>query len=419
MKKTIIILLCMVLLVAAPVMTLAASATGSLTGPGTVRAGDTITVSFNLSGSGIYGVTGTLSYDSSQVTLTKTTQKIASPWAVEFNGNSFVAYDNNLNTPINSSTTVFTATFTVKDLKAGTKLTISCNNVTASDGTADISVGSVSYTVTIAEPLSGNCNLQSLTVGNATISPAFSAGTTSYTASVPYEVSKLELSAVAADSKAKVSISNPSLVANGTTKATVTVTAENGAAKTYTISVTRAQDPNYVPSGENRLSDITVTGFLLSPVFDADVDEYLVWLPYEVENITVSGTPKDGNASVTVSGGSNLVAGEDNVVTLICTAENGDTKEYTVIAKRAVAHGSETISPTENESQQTSPNENSPSEIESDETETDTIQSADTTDDSAKEKQGIAWWWLIVVGMVALAVGSVAGYYGRDYIKKR
>ena len=323
MKKhiSIFILIAMLLVAVFPMTAFAASASASLTGPGTVRAGDTITVSFNLNGSGIYGVSGTLSYDSNQVTLSKTTQKIASPWAVEFNGNSFVAYDNNLDSPINGNKTIFTATFTVKSLAAGTKINISCTGVTASDGSADTGVGTVTYSATIAEPLSTNNDLKSLTVGNATISPAFSAGTTSYTASVPYEVSKLNITATAADGKAKVSVDSPTLTVNGTTKVTVTVTAENGATKTYTISVKRAQDPNYVPSGENNLSDIKIDGFILSPGFSADEDEYVVWLPYEVDSIKVSGSAKDGRASVEVVGGDNLVAGEDNIVKVICTAE--------------------------------------------------------------------------------------------------
>ena len=60
-----------------------------------------------------------------------------------------------------------------------------------------------------------------------------------------------------------------------------------------------------------------------------------MWLPYEVENITVAGTATDSKASVAVEGGSNLVAGEDNAISVICTAESGTKKTYTVIAKRA------------------------------------------------------------------------------------
>lgn len=412
MKKHISIFLLVALLIIAvfPVTAFAASASASLTGPGTVRAGDTITVSFNLNGSGIYGVSGSLSYDSSQVSLTNTTQKIASPWAVEFNGNSFVAYDNNLDSPINGNKTVFTATFTVTSVAAGTKINISCTGVTASDGSADVGVGTVTYSATIAEPLSTNCELKSLTVSNATISPAFSAGTTSYTASVPYEVSKLNVTATAADGKAKVSVDSPTLTVNGTTKVSVTVTAESGATKTYTISVKRAQDPNYVPSGKNDLSDIKIDGFMLSPGFSADEDEYVVWLPYEVDSIKVSGSAADGKATVEVVGGDNLVAGEDNIVKVICIAENGEKKEYTIIAKRAAEHGTDATQPSETDpTDPTDPSETEPGE---------TKPGNAGVDDSDKNC-GIAWWWLVVVGIATLAIGGVGGYYGKDFIEKK
>jgi len=104
-----IFVLCLALML--PISVSAVSASATLTGPRTVRAGDTITLSFNLSGSGIYGASGTLSYDSSQVTLAETSQKIGSPWAVEFNGNNFVAYDNNLSSPVNGNKTLFTVKF--------------------------------------------------------------------------------------------------------------------------------------------------------------------------------------------------------------------------------------------------------------------------------------------------------------------
>lgn len=258
---------------------------------------------------------------------------------VEFNGNNFVAYDNNQTNPINKNTTIFTATFKVKSgLSAGTKLTVSVKDLVTSDGKADTNVGTVSYTTTILPPKSTDNTLKSLTVSNATISPAFSPNVTSYTASVPYEVSKLDLSYKTNDSKATVSVSNPTLTVDGTTKVTITVTSESGSSKIYTITVTRAQDPNYVPSGNNDLSGITVNGFLLSPAFQADQTTYMVWLPYETDSIQVSGTAADKKASVEVVGGSNLVAGADNEVKVICTAENGEKKTYTIIAKRAAAH---------------------------------------------------------------------------------
>lgn len=403
MKKIISILTVLVLCLALmlPVTVSAASASASLTGSGTVRAGDTITLSFNLNGSGIFGASGTLSYDSSQVTLSGTTQKIGSPWAVEFNGNNFVAYDNNLSNPINGNKTLFTVTFKVKSVAAGTNIKISYTGVKASDGSADANVGTVTYSTTIAAPLATDNNLASLTVSNATISPAFSAGTTSYTANVPFEVSKLNVSATAADGKAKVSVNSPNLTPNGTTKVTVTVTAENGAKKTYTISVKRAQDPNYKASDNNKLSGISVDGFLLSPAFNTDTTQYVVWLPYETTSIKIGGSAADGKASVAVEGGDNLAAGQDNPVKVICTAENGDKKTYTVIVKRAAAHDGSV--------------EELPDEPSTDEP----VDTQPDTDATPKTEGGIAWWWMLVVGVSALAIGVAGGFFGKDIISKK
>ena len=400
-----VLLLCVALLLPATVS--AASASASLTGPGTVRAGDTITLSFNLNGSGLYGASGTLSYDSSQVTLSGTTQKIGSPWKVEFSGNNFVAIDDNLSNPIKGKATLFTVAFSVKSVAAGTNIKISCTDVVASDGNADANVGTVSYSVTVAPPLSTNNKLSGLTVDNATISPAFSADTTSYTAEVPFSVSKLNVKATAADSKAKVSVNSPSLTPGGTTKVSVTVTAESGAKKTYTISVKRAQDPNYKASDNNKLSGIQVEGFLLSPVFSPDTTQYVVWLPNETTSIKISGTAEDKKASVVVVGGDDLAAGQDNPVKVICTAENGDKKEYTVIVKRAAGHdGSVEELPDVTEPSATVPATTEPTEG----------TEPDIQPDTNAGKNGIAWWWLLIVGIGTLAIGVVCGVCFKEKI---
>ncbi len=389
MKKIISILTVLVLCLAIvmPMTVSAASASATLTGPATVRAGDTITLSFNFTGSGIYGVEGMLSYDSSQVTLSSTSQKIGAPWKVEFNGNKFAAYDDSVENPINGSKTLFTVTFKVKSVAPGTNIKISYTGVAATDGSADKNLGTISYSKTVAEPLSTENKLESLTVSNATISPAFSANTTSYTASVPFSVSKLDVKAKAADSKAKVSISSPSLTPGGTTKVTVTVTAESGAKKTYTISVKRESDPNYQANSNANLSNITVEGFLLSPAFNTNTDKYVVWLPYETTSVKVKGTASDKKASVQVVGGDNLAAGQDNTIKVICTAENGDKKEYTVIVKRAAGHdGSVDEKPQE-----------------------PVTDTQDSTQTQTNSNGGIAWWWLIVVGAGALVLGLAIG----------
>lgn len=387
----------------------AAPATATLTGPGTVRAGDSITLTFSLNGSGVFGAQGSLSYDSSVLELKSTSAKIGGDWVVEFNGNEFVIYDNNQNTPINKNTALFTVTFKVKsNVAVGTAIKVSCTGVIASDGKNESNIGTVTYSATIAAPMSTDNNLKSLTVSNATISPAFNANTTNYTAEVPFEVTKLNITATANDSKAKVSVNSPNLTPNGTTKVTVTVKAENGSTKTYTITVKRAQDPNYVASGNNDLSGISVNGFLLSPVFSPENTKYVIWLPYETENVTVSGTPADSRANVTVEGGSNLVAGADNEIKVICIAENGTEKVYTIIAKRAASHDGAT-EPTEPSEPATEPSEpvTEPSEVVTMPTETPTEPQAPSV---PEQTGGIPWWTLLLVGVVCLGIGFGIGF---------
>lgn len=421
MKRVIAITVCVLVLISLlSVSALAATASASLTGPGTVRAGDTITLNFNLNGTGLYGASGTLSYDSNLLELKGTAQKIGNGWAVEFNGNNFVAYDNNLAKPVNSNTTLFSVSFKVKNtVAAGAVIKVSYNSVTATDGNQDSDIGTVTYSATIAAPASTDNTLKSLTVSNATISPAFSTGTTSYTAEVPFSVSKLDVKAVANDSKAKVSVNSPTLTPGGTTNVTITVTAENGSTKTYTIAVKREQDPNYVASSNNDLSSITVNGFLLSPAFSADNTRYVIWLPYETDSVTVSGTAADNKANVTVEGGSGLVAGADNEIKVICTAEDGTEKVYIIIAKRAPSHdGGDVptdpteppVEPTEPPADPTEPTENvPPTEPGNDPIEPTSSPAEQQKPVDSEKTGGVSAIVLLIACVACLAIGAFAG----------
>ncbi len=348
MKKIICLLLVLVLsLSLVPMTASAADASATFTGPTTVRSGNSITLTFALNGKNVYGMEGKLDFDPDQVTLVSTKVLAEDPWQVDINSstNKIAAYDEDLTDPINKSTKLFSATFKVKQLAVGTKIKISVKDVEATaavteNGKTDyvgVQLGDISYSITISAALSTNNKLQELKIANATIVPAFDPNVTAYTAEVPFTVSKLAITAVPAD-KATVKLSNPTLSVDAETKVTITVTAESGAKKVYTITVTRGQDPDYEPSGNNFLSGIQVDGFYLSPAFDKNKSDYVIWLPYEIDQVSVSGTAEDKKASIRVEGGSDLVAGADNVIKITCIAENGDEKIYTVIAKRAAGH---------------------------------------------------------------------------------
>ena len=89
-------------------------------------------------------------------------------------------------------------------------------------------------------------------------------------------------------------------------------------------------------SGNNALSALTVSAGTLTPAFDPAVTEYTLSLPQGTEKLTLTATPSDSNATVQGDGELALQEGE-NTLPLVVTAENGDTKTYTVTAKVAQA----------------------------------------------------------------------------------
>ena len=116
---------------------------------------------------------------------------------------------------------------------------------------------SSSTTTTVQEPeekKSSEKNLSSLSVSEGTLSPKFSAGTTTYKVDLTSDVEKLTISAKAKDSKAKVSGTGEKELKIGENNFTVTVTAEDGSKKTYTISVYVTEKPTqFVKLGDQSL----------------------------------------------------------------------------------------------------------------------------------------------------------------------
>ena len=228
---------------------------------------------------------------------------------------------------------------------AETELVVGANaltvEVTAEDGTTK------TYTVTVtreARVLSSNANLSGLTAeagedGSYTALDigTFSADTTSYSATVLYEITHARLTATAADAAATVSGGGATALNVGANTLTVEVTAEDGTTKTYTVSVTR--EARILSSNAN-LSGLTAEAgtngsyaSLNIGTFSAGTTSYSATVLYETTHARLSATVADAAATVSGGGATALNVGA-NALTVKVTAEDGTTKTYTVSVTR-------------------------------------------------------------------------------------
>lgn len=90
---------------------------------------------------------------------------------------------------------------------------------------------------------SSNNALASLTVSAGELAPAFDPTITDYTLSLPLRTNKITFTATPSDSKATVQGDGEVALQGGENKVAVVVTAEDGSAKTYNITVKVAREP--------------------------------------------------------------------------------------------------------------------------------------------------------------------------------
>ena len=145
-------------------------------------------------------------------------------------------------------------TFTAK--KSGSSNITVSGGVYGFEDTENYNVGA-SATLTVSDAAKpGVATLKSLSISNGTLTPGFSTGRTSYTAKVKYEVTTCKVYATATDAKATVAVGGKEALAVGKNKRTVTVTAQNGTQKTYTIVITRLKEGEEL-DGETKPEDNT------------------------------------------------------------------------------------------------------------------------------------------------------------------
>ena len=185
----------------------------------------------------------------------------------------------------------------------------------------------------------------------------FSKNKTSYSVTVPNDVDKLDVIAVAsAGSKAKISISgNTNLKVGSSNNISVVVTAEDGTKKTYTIKVTKLaqedeKEGNLIEENEEnneenkdtvenelKLESLTVKNFTLNPEFSSDTYSYTIDINMnenDVDKLELEYSANSDNANIEVIGNENLKEGE-NIITIMLSSEDSEnTVIYQIVVNK-------------------------------------------------------------------------------------
>lgn len=232
---------------------------------------------------------------------------------VEDTNNAMVAI-----TDISTSTDISAGALNTASESFGVETTKVAVTVTAEDGTVQ------TYPINFSRLKSPNNYLSSLTISEGTLSPDFVPTIRTYSASVPGNVTSVDVTAVPEVSYAKViSITGNTNLKFGLNTVEIVVEAENGTRASYIINLTREE------STIATLDSLTVDGVLV-PGFSKEKTEYtLADVPYSKMNIDIGAIVSDSYASVTGTGIKGLKTGL-NTFKVVVTAQNKNQKTYTI-----------------------------------------------------------------------------------------
>ena len=255
---------------------------------------------------------------------------------------------------------------------ASTSISIATQNSgSSSTGNNNSSSGSTSNTnnsgTTTTEKKSSNANLSNLGIKPNDFS-GFKPSVTSYNVTVPNDVETVNVYANKQDSKAKISGTGNKNLKEGKNTITVTVTAEDGTKKNYTINITRqakeettedeeetTEDEENTTETENQTDENTITeneeeqteevnGIVLKslsiqdqtliPPFNPEVFEYTINLNSNLEKFDIETLTENENYNVEISGNENFIEGENLITILVTDPETSQTTTYQITVNK-------------------------------------------------------------------------------------
>lgn len=211
-----------------------------------------------------------------------------------------------------------------------TPTTPSNNTNTNSNSATKTATKSTSSSTTSTK--SRNAYLSKLQINQEGLTPNFNKNKTSYAVTVGENVNDLKVTAVAEDSKSKVAISGNTGLKNGDNKVYITVTAQDGTKKVYTITVTKTGDAN---KSNSYLQNLIVENATLSPEFSKEIFEYdCGTVGKSVETLKILAFGENENVKIDITGNDKLSEGDNKIIVKVTSEDGTTTKEYVITVKK-------------------------------------------------------------------------------------
>ncbi len=231
-------------------------------------------------------------------------------------------------TSINKSDIVVTPTDTNASVDLSTIDTSSLNygeNLYTFTVTAENNVDKTIYTLVIIKTLNNDTTLSSIAIDGELLA-GFTPSNYSYTVSVPYETTEIELTATTSDTNAGVSGTGSKQLAVGLNTYNLIVTGQDGTTATYIVNITRF-------SNDNTLTTLSILEQVA--VWDETNSRYNVTVDTTDKSFTETDVEMEiaTTASADKGVGMNLVYGDNNYSVSV-TSQNGEEVTYNVVITR-------------------------------------------------------------------------------------
>lgn len=191
------------------------------------------------------------------------------------------------------------------------------------------------------EEKSTNKALKDLVIENYKLTPDFDPEKTNYTVDVTKEVEKLEITPILADEKSKFEITGNENFKVGNNIVKITVKAEDGTNRIYTITVAKSnKDADEDKTNGLKLSKLEIKNLTLDPEFKPETTSYSVVVsdPSSIKIADITAIAEDEDVEVTVAEAEADKNG-NRVITIMLENEDGSKSGvYQITIKKGIVN---------------------------------------------------------------------------------